>query len=76
MFYLECPCKNVDRYKISCLFVGILLSALGSQGIIEKYNRDELSSQQLLITYIGIILGPIMIILSFLSCKNNNYDSL
>ena len=75
MFYLECPCKDVDRCKVSCLFVGILLTALGSQGIIEKINKDNLNNQELIITYTGIILGPILFILSFISCKNNNYES-
>ena len=70
MLKIECPCNNIDKCRITSLFLGILLIIIGTQNGL-NYNKTE---QIYYISVTSIILGIILSIYSFVKC--NDYESL
>ena len=67
MIKFQTPCN--DNCSVTSLFLSIIFTCLGIQGISEIRNGDQLSNQAIIISYILIVTGPILFVISFLNCN-------
>ena len=70
MLKIQCPCNNIDKCRITSLFLGIILIIVGTQNGL-NYNKKE---QIYYISVTIIIVGIILSVYSFVKC--NDYESL
>lgn len=69
--------KNSMRVRCSIIASGGILFFLGIQGICNIFNHNLLVPHQELFSYLFLLIGFVMILISLISCHgNNDYENL